>query len=181
VVEAASKHLAHTFGRVDEVNDKSSLDLLTELPTVTDLNHFLDSINPESLDSIPVTLLHVDIVNMKHVNNQHGRNGGDEILRAVGRRIRECLGTNGRLFRPGADEFIAIIGGTTRDASDVASKIRDIVCQRPFALHNNVVLHVDVDVRTIQIPLGTTSVREFVATQLSMMPPQADGHGRHIH
>jgi diguanylate cyclase (GGDEF)-like protein/putative nucleotidyltransferase with HDIG domain len=181
IVEAVAKHIAHSFCRASELDTNSAIDSLTGLPTVIQLHQFLDDIEPGTLESSPVTLLRVDIVNMKGFNAEQGRTGGDEILRAVGRRLQESLRMGDLLFRSGGDEFIAVISGTTRGASEFASTIREVVRQRPFTLRNNIAVRVDVDVNSIQIPSGTTSVREFVRTQLSMPPSRSDGQGRHVH
>jgi diguanylate cyclase (GGDEF)-like protein/putative nucleotidyltransferase with HDIG domain len=181
VVEAVGKHIAHSFCFAAELDTTLAIDSLTGLPTAIQLHHFLDAIEPRTLESSPVMLLRIEIVNMKALIAQQGRSGSDEIRRSVGCQLQECLRIGDRLFRSGADEFVAVISGTASDATDFALRIREIVRQRPFTLYNAVPLRVDVDIHFIAIPSGTTSVREFVAAQLSMASPRTDGQGRHIH
>jgi diguanylate cyclase (GGDEF)-like protein len=180
IVEAVARHIAHTFSRATEFDRKTKNDPVTDLPTLNQLHQFLDGIDPTILGSSPLCLLFIDVVNMKAFNAQHGRAIGDDLLRTIGHRIQECLKITDLLFRSGGDEFVAVIG-SGHDVTDIASKIREIVRQRPFSLQNNVALRIDVDVRSIQVPSGTPSVREFVSSHLAMPSRRPDGHVRHIH
>jgi diguanylate cyclase (GGDEF)-like protein len=181
IIEAVSTHLAHTFWRADDFNDSSANNSQTSFSTIDQFHQFLDSIKPESLKSSPVTVLYIDVVDMRALNEQYGRNGCDEIIRLVGRRLEQCLRTSDHLFQPAAQQFIAVISGTECDPAEVASRIRDTVCERPFAMRNNISLRINIDVRSVHIPPGTGSVREFVASQLAMSSHRSDRQIRRIH
>jgi GGDEF domain-containing protein len=45
---------------------------------------------------------------MYELNKQHGRGGGDEALRIVGRRLRKTAGSDARVYRLGGDEFTIV-------------------------------------------------------------------------
>lgn len=68
-------------------------------------------------DASPFALLWIDLDNFKRVNDQHGHEGGDHVLRVVGARLQECMGGNDLVGRMGGDEFVVLVqGGTEPDA-----------------------------------------------------------------
>jgi diguanylate cyclase (GGDEF)-like protein/putative nucleotidyltransferase with HDIG domain len=181
IIEAVARHIAHTFRRAAEFDTNLRNDPVTGLPTLAQLHNFLDGIESASLDSSPLTLMSIAIVNMNRFTVHDGRTSGDDALRYVSRRIQECLGITDLLFRCDSEQFVAVIGGDVRDTGDVASRIREVIRQRPLAIGNNTTLTVDVVVRSFQIPPETTSVRDFVVMQLHGSPLSSDEQLRHIH
>ena len=63
-------------------------------------------------------LIYVDIDDFKEVNDRFGHAGGDELLCAMGERLKRCLSKGDTLARIGGDEFAILIGGRLRSASD---------------------------------------------------------------
>ncbi|MGB5510740.1 MAG: GGDEF domain-containing protein, partial [Woeseiaceae bacterium] len=54
-------------------------------------------------------LLFVDLNGFKQVNDQHGHNAGDEILKLVAQRLGKALRSGDIIGRPGGDEFVALV------------------------------------------------------------------------
>jgi diguanylate cyclase (GGDEF)-like protein len=54
----------------------------------------------------------LDVVGLKAVNDRYGHLAGDELLRAVGRALRETARASDVAGRWGGDEFLAILPGT---------------------------------------------------------------------
>jgi diguanylate cyclase (GGDEF)-like protein len=181
IIEAVARHIAHTFRRAAEFDTSLRNDQVTGLPSLVQLHHFLEGIESASLDSSPLNLMSIDIVNMKVFTSHHGRPCRDDVLRYVSRRSQECLGITDLLFRTSNDQFVAVIGGTARETSNIASRIRETIRQRPLAIANNVTLTVDVDVRSFEIPSEVTSVRDFVVTKLNSSHFHSDAQLRHMH
>ncbi len=74
---------------------------------------------------MPLSLLMLDLDNLKVVNDQHGHAAGDALLRAVGVLLGSELRTADIAARYGGDEFALILPSTTKtDAWAVAEKIR---------------------------------------------------------
>ena len=69
--------------------------------------------------------LMLDMDNFKDVNDSYGHDFGDELLSAVGERLREHLRKSDLLFRLGGDEFTILLTRITRptDAALVASNL----------------------------------------------------------
>lgn len=72
-----------------------------------------------------VAVLLVDLDGFKGVNDTHGHEVGDEVLRVIAGRLTDCLRSGDTVARVGGDEFILILNGLTRagDAGVVAQKI----------------------------------------------------------
>ncbi len=70
----------------------------------------------------PLTLLYMDVDDLKVVNDKFGHAAGDETLRVVGNVIRSCSreGTDSG-YRVGGDEFVIIVLAD-REGSDVLSR-----------------------------------------------------------
>lgn len=51
----------------------------------------------------------VDLDHFKHINDRHGHDAGDRVLRDAGAALARALGSSGRLFRTGGEEFVALV------------------------------------------------------------------------
>ena len=56
-------------------------------------------------------LLFFDLNGFKQINDQSGHDAGDEILRAVAKRLNKVLRGDDIIGRPGGDEFVALVSG----------------------------------------------------------------------
>jgi diguanylate cyclase (GGDEF)-like protein len=57
----------------------------------------------------PVLLLLFDLNGFKHYNDTFGHPAGDELLRRLGRALRDAVGENGTAYRIGGDEFCVLL------------------------------------------------------------------------
>ncbi|MDP5291896.1 diguanylate cyclase [Oceanimonas sp. CHS3-5] len=58
-----------------------------------------------------VGLVFLDLDGFKAVNDTHGHDAGDELLRQLGACMQHCLRENDTLARMGGDEFVAVLAG----------------------------------------------------------------------
>ncbi|HEY5595462.1 MAG TPA: EAL domain-containing protein, partial [Nitrospiria bacterium] len=92
------------------VQHMASYDTLTGLPNRTTLyNHLLDAIRADNGIGKPLALLLVDMDRFKEINDTLGHDRGDEILKQVGRRLREAMFERDIVARPGGDEFWVLL------------------------------------------------------------------------
>jgi diguanylate cyclase (GGDEF)-like protein len=84
-------------------------------------------------------LIFVDLDDFKVVNDRFGHAGGDQLLRAVGQRLKVCLGDDDMVARLGGDEFAILLGGDLDVPQAAADRIRNALRQ-PFAVHGSPVI-----------------------------------------
>ena len=73
----------------------------------------------------PLSTLAIDIDYFKQINDTHGHQVGDEILRAAAHVFQSCLRQDDILARIGGDEFMVLLPSTDLDeAASVAERIR---------------------------------------------------------
>ena len=82
-----------------------------------------------------VTLLHLDVDRIAAVNATYGTDAGDEVLRAVARRLRAVLGPDVVVGRLGGDEFTALLPDLTpgADLTALGTRLQDAV-QEPVTI-----------------------------------------------
>jgi diguanylate cyclase (GGDEF)-like protein len=79
-----------------------------------------------------ISLIMVDVDNLKHVNDTFGHRAGDRVIMEVSRRIRESIRQIDTAARYGGDEFAVILPNTSlTDASVVAERMVGIVSATP--------------------------------------------------
>lgn len=66
----------------------------------------------------PFTLVLADVDHFKQVNDRHGHLAGDEVLRRVGARLRDCFAQYGSIGRIGGEEFAIALPGMRPDEVD---------------------------------------------------------------
>lgn len=70
-------------------------------------------------------LLFIDLNRFKEVNDLHGHDFGDQVLRAIARRLEGCVRESDTVCRRGGDEFVILLAEIEgrRDAAQVAEKV----------------------------------------------------------
>jgi diguanylate cyclase (GGDEF)-like protein len=80
-----------------------------------------------------LSLIFLDLDNLKEVNNRHGHAAGSRMLFEVSQRIRGKIRRFDKLFRFGGDEFCIVLPETQwHGALEVAERVRDAIARRPF-------------------------------------------------
>jgi diguanylate cyclase (GGDEF)-like protein len=83
----------------------------------------------------PLSLIFLDMDNLKEVNTSHGHAMGSRTLFEVSVRIRSKIRRFDKLFRFGGDEFCIVLPETEwHGAMEVAERVRDAVASKPFLL-----------------------------------------------
>lgn len=72
-----------------------------------------------------VALLLVDLDHFKPINDRHGHDAGDLMLRTIGQRLREHVRSNDMVARLGGDEFAIVISGPEAEqhAQEIAVRL----------------------------------------------------------
>jgi diguanylate cyclase (GGDEF)-like protein len=111
---------------------------LTDPLTAINNRRFFDQRLTEEMaaarrDQLPLACLMLDIDHFKVVNDNHGHQTGDQVLREVATLIRAQLRSNDVLCRYGGEEFAALLPGTEEaSALEVAERIRKSIASCTF-------------------------------------------------
>jgi len=165
VIEAVAKQIGHTFKRATDLDTFQRRDALTGLPNVAQLEHLLDS-GAKELGKAPVlTLLLLDVVELKRINMLYGQDTGDEALRHVVRHTRASLRIADLLFRHGSDEFVVLLNeADAQTAARIASSIRDNVRSQPITSKGGNRIAIDVTITCVAAPTDGASFPDLIAT-----------------
>lgn len=99
---------------------------------------YFDEFLPEELSrasrfGAALSLIFLDMDNLKQLNNAHGHARGSQSLTEVALRIRGRIRKFDKLFRFGGDEFVIVLPETDwRGAVEVAERVRDAINRRGF-------------------------------------------------
>jgi diguanylate cyclase (GGDEF)-like protein len=107
-------------------------DPLTGLPNRRALQRALD----ECVEAgVEIAVLVLDVDHFKRVNDTHGHDGGDAVLREIARRLEGCVRSPDLVARTGGEEFAVLLPDTSIDAArTVAERIRGRVRNAPIVL-----------------------------------------------
>jgi diguanylate cyclase (GGDEF)-like protein len=137
-LEMLAETLKRLWKETRDFGKLTSLDSLTELLTrraFTEIAEYMSYLAKRNDAS--VCLLVLDLDHFKHINDNHGHQTGDEVLKSVGRTIRRGLRQSDVAARYGGEEFVIFMPETTAEkAPEVAERLRRLIADLKFSGHN---------------------------------------------
>lgn len=112
--------------REDQLYRQARTDALTGLPNRF---HFLDQLKQQVVqaqrEGTSLAVLFTDLDRFKGINDSLGHAAGDQLLREVAARLRQCMREGDTIARLGGDEFTVLINQlrSTREAATVAEHV----------------------------------------------------------
>lgn len=131
--------------------------------------HFEDCMVRERLRAKRVgrefALLAIDIDRFKAINDRYGHAAGDDVLRAVGRTIRDCVRASDTAYRIGGEEFVVLLPDTDEHgALVVAESLRNAIAAASIAMPHGLRTTVTVSIGVAALhPSSPVPWRELVA------------------
>jgi len=106
----------------DRIHRLAFYDALTELPNRRLLMDRLHQslLASTRLGTTTATLM-IDLDRFKSLNDTHGHSAGDELLRAVARRLKDTVRGHDTVARLGGDEFVVLLENLGNDGSEPAT------------------------------------------------------------
>jgi diguanylate cyclase (GGDEF)-like protein len=93
-----------------QLSHVSDVDHLTDLPHRETIKVFLDQyVEVAKRKKTALGLLHIDLDHFHDINEEQGTVVGDQVLKAISKRLKSCLRKSDIIGRFGADEFLAIL------------------------------------------------------------------------
>ena len=136
---ALQLQLAEIQSLQTELREQANRDALTGL---FNRHHLADLMTHElarcARDGQPLSLLMIDIDHFKRVNDAHGHQVGDEVLRQTARLLAERARASDMLFRYGGEEFLLVLlPADAVVAREVAEELRQRYAVSPLTAGDN--------------------------------------------
>jgi len=130
-----------------ELAHLSRIDSLTGIFNRRYLDSRLTDLCGDATFDNQASVLMVDIDHFKQVNDKHGHQVGDQVIRSVAERIRSELREGDAVGRWGGEEFLVLLPHTDpAEAAMLAERLRTAVADRPVNVGDGEVLHVTVSI-----------------------------------
>ncbi|QYX47740.1 diguanylate cyclase [Pseudomonas tussilaginis] len=147
----------------DTIRKMAFYDQLTDLPNRRMLEDQLAKMLAlANREQRTLSLLFIDLDRFKAVNDQHGHEAGDWLLKQVAVRMCSVLRASDTASRIGGDEFIILLPDAhkTVEALQVAKKIRRIL-EKPFVMDNGVELDISSSIGVVMYPDQADNMRDL--------------------
>jgi two-component system cell cycle response regulator len=110
-----------------------------------------------------LSVLMIDVDDLKQVNDAHGHSAGDHVLKQVVNRVTSALRPSDLVARMGGDEFAVVMPETDLDAAlQVAERLRGRIAETP------------VEGVAVTVSIGVTASRPDVEEELEVTLQRAD-------
>lgn len=131
-----SVQLQRRLGTERQLQKLAWFDTLTGLPNRRQVNRQARGTLAEARrQSLQFAVLFIDLDRFKRINDTQGHDIGDQVLREVAQRLRNCVRDEDTIGRLGGDEFVALIKHCdVHKAAHVADRILAAV-QQPIAVN----------------------------------------------
>ncbi len=123
-------------------------DSLTGLPNRKSFQDYLKRISDLACQKQrPFALLFADLDNFKEINDAHGHDAGDSLLRHFAERFKTALRSSDYPARYGGDEFVAILPEITtiKDAKPICERIIKVAAD-PYHLTPDIACNIGVSI-----------------------------------
>jgi len=129
----------------------------------------------------PLSVMITDLDRFKSINDTHGHDGGDDVLRDFARRLRKNVRGIDLACRFGGEEFVVVMPDTDGAVAEkVAERIRAEIAQAPFAIGSDgKTIEVTVSVGVSSLLKGTDSVAALMKrADLALYEAKSGGRNR---
>ncbi len=113
----------------------------------------------------PLSCLFVDLDHFKRVNDQHGHQAGDVILKQVATLLNDSLRSTDVLSRYGGEEFVILLTDTDATvAADIARRMREQIAEMHFSVSHGRKVQI-----TLSIGLATLDIASASQTSKQLL------------
>jgi diguanylate cyclase (GGDEF)-like protein len=164
--------------QAEAANQSALHDPLTGLPNYRMFfNSLEEEIAAARRDSLPVSMLMIDLDRFKEINDTLGHTMGDRLLRGIGPRLGAESAPGAMIARLGGDEFAVVLPAVgAREAAETASRFR-VALQAPFEIAD-LTLVVDASIGIASFPIDGADAGTLVQhSDVAMYVAKRGRHG----
>jgi two-component system cell cycle response regulator len=128
----------------------------------------------------PLTVLVLDIDYFKSINDNHGHDAGDDVLREFALRIRKSIRGIDLACRFGGEEFVVVMPETDLAvATMVAERLRRRIATEPFTIQQGArALEVTISIGIAALGAGDTAAAVLKRADQALYRAKRDGRNR---
>jgi diguanylate cyclase (GGDEF)-like protein/PAS domain S-box-containing protein len=155
-------------------------DALTDLPNRVLFREQIERELQKAAGGEQFALLYIDIDEFKAINDSLGHHVGDELLKAVARRVKACIKPTDLIARLGGDEFAVIqtAAGDRADVVEFVTRIHDAMRQPHQCMGHQ--LSTDASIGIALAPQDGTDLDQLIKNaDLAMYAAKAEGRRTH--
>ncbi len=165
-VRSHNRVIADSYGELQKAEQSAATDALTGLGN----RHTMEDAFPREIersnrDSLPLSLIMLDLDNFKSLNDSLGHVTGDRMLASVAEILRRQFRPGDILVRYGGDEFAVLLPRVSEDqALDIAERVREAVASYDLTdyEHDGPALSVSVSIGVAELN-GRQSLDDLLA------------------
>jgi two-component system cell cycle response regulator len=140
-----------------------------------------DLIDRVRIDGAPLSLVIADIDHFKTINDTHGHDAGDLVLKEFAARLALNARASDAACRYGGEEFVVIMPGADIDAArSLAERVRRAVGDVPMPIGGNAVIEVTVSLGVARLEAGDDLGRLLKRADQALYAAKQRGRNRVI-
>ena len=177
----SSAELAKLRGELRGAVRDALTDPLTGLANRRSFDLELRAIAARAGRSSPAHLVMADVDHFKRVNDAHGHDIGDEVLRIVGQVLLANVRRDSVVARLGGDEFgLLLPGASPHYTTEIATRLCELLASRPLAVRGfpKVIERITVSVGVAGWHAGESSARWLARADAALYEAKRRGRNR---
>ena len=130
------------------LHERSMIDSLTKVYNRNGFDLWAhENLNPNNKQECAISIIMLDIDDFKKVNDQHGHQMGDTVIKNTANIITSLANKTDCIVRFGGEEFVVLLRGiSSKQCFELAEKIREAVSSRVYKTDENIGFNITISV-----------------------------------